>query len=93
MNKYEAMFVLKSDIDKEVLDKTLSQIQDIIVKNSGSIDEMKELGKHKLAYPIKKHKEGAYYLANFHIGADAISDIKRTLGLNESILRTLIIKV
>jgi small subunit ribosomal protein S6 len=92
MSKYEAMFVLNPDIGKDILDKTLSQIQDIITKNNGSVDEMKEWGKHKLSYPIKKHKEGSYYLMNFHIGADTISVIKRTLGLNESILRTLIVK-
>lgn len=93
MNKYEAMFILKADLGKEGLDKVLAQMQDIITKNEGSIDELKEWGKHKLAYPIKKNKEGTYYLMNFHIGANAISSIKRTLGLNESILRSLIIKI
>lgn len=92
MNKYEAMFVLRPDLGKD-LEKTLSQIQDIITKNKGSIEEIKEWAKQKLAYPIKKHKEGIYYLANFQIGREDVAGIKRGFGLNESILRTLITEI
>lgn len=93
MNSYEAMVVLKPDLGKENLDKTLAQIQDVITKNGGSIGEMKDWAKQKLAYPIKKYKEGIYYLVNFRIDSGALSAIKRTFGLNESMLRTLIIKI
>ncbi|MBU3911721.1 MAG: 30S ribosomal protein S6 [Candidatus Omnitrophica bacterium] len=93
MNKYEAMFVLKPDLGKEDLDKVLSHVQDNITKNKGSIDEVKEWGRNKLAYPIEKHKEGIYYLVNFQIDPGTISAIKRVFTLNESILRSLVTKV
>ncbi|MBU0759830.1 MAG: 30S ribosomal protein S6 [Candidatus Omnitrophica bacterium] len=93
MNKYEAMFVLRPDLGKEELDKALSQIQDSITKNKGSVDEIKEWGRHKLAYLIEKHKEGIYYLANFQIDPEAVSTIKRAFTLNESILRSLVTRI
>lgn len=90
MEHYEGMFVLKPDLDKDRLDKVLSQIQEIIEKNKGSQDEIKEWGKQRLAYSIKKYKEGVYYLINFHLDPDTISKIRKSFGLNESILRLLI---
>ncbi len=90
MKKYEGMFIIKSDLAKEALDKTITQVQEIIKKQKGSLDNIKEWGKQKLAYPIKKHKEGVYYLIDFHIDTDAIAKIRRSFSLNESILRVLI---
>ena len=53
--------------------------------------ETKELGKNKLAYPVKKSKEGIYYRINFSIAPDAIDIIKKNLVLNEFILRIMIV--
>ena len=90
MKKYEGMFIIKADLAKEDLEKTVTQVQEIIKKEKGSLDNIKEWGKQKLAYPIKKHKEGVYHLINFHIDTAAIAKIRRSFSLNESILRVLI---
>lgn len=90
MRSYEGMFIFRPDLSQENFDKVLSHVQDIIGKNKGSVAEIKEWGKQRLAYPIKKYKEGIYYLINFHIIPDALDKIKKSFGLNESILRVLI---
>jgi len=92
MKQYEAMFVLKPDLDKTGIDKVLNQIHELVAKYEGTISETKEMGKSRLAYPIKKQKEGVYYLVNFNIVSEAISAIKKSLALNEAILRLLIIE-
>ncbi|MCX5687836.1 MAG: 30S ribosomal protein S6 [Candidatus Omnitrophica bacterium] len=93
MKQYEAIFILKSDLDKAGVDKILGHIQELITKHKGAISEAKELGKNKLAYPVKKNKEGIYYRINFSIAPDAIDVIKKNLVLNELILRLLIVEV
>ena len=93
MEHYEGMFLFKSDLTKEGLDKVLNQIQEIIAKHKGSLGQIREGTKQRLPYPIKKYKDGFHYLINFHIDTDAISKIKRSFGLNESILRALITRV
>lgn len=90
MESYEAIFIFKPDLTKDSLDKVLKQVQDVIVKHKGSSVEIKDWGKQKLAYPITKCKEGFYYLINFHIDTDAVSKIRSSFNLNESILRVLI---
>ena len=90
MKSYEAMFILKQDLSSDTLEKAVKQIQDLIEKNKGAVDQAKEWGRQKLAYPVKKCKEGIYYLFNFHITPDSVSVIKKAFYLNESILRVLI---
>ena len=58
MNRYEGMFILKSDINKDGLDKIISHIQEIIVKHKGSVEEIKEWSRQRLAYPIKNIRKG-----------------------------------
>ena len=92
MKSYEGMFIFKPDLTKDNLEKTLGQVKDIIAKNKGSLSgDVKEMGKQRLAYSIKKFREGSYYLLNFHIDPGAISKIRRSFALNESILRVLIV--
>lgn len=92
MNSYEGLFLLKPDLTKEDLDKVMGQVQGILSKHEGSQDSVKEWGKQRLAYPVKKNKEGFFYLINFKIGSDGIAKIKRAFNLNESILRVAITK-
>lgn len=91
MKSYEGMFLFKPDLSKESLDKVVGQVQEIIGKNKGSLDQVNDWGKKKLAYPIKKYDESFYYLINFHAEPGGISKIKEAVNLNESILRTLIV--
>ncbi len=93
MKSYEGMFIFKPDLTKEETEKVLSQVKDILKKNNGTAKEVKEIGKQKLTYSIKKCKEGFYYLINFDINPDSIAKIKRAFSLNESIVRELIVKL
>ena len=91
MKQYEAMFILKPDLDKPGIDKILGHIQELVTKHEGAITGTREMGKNKLAYPLKKNKEGVYYLINFSIMPDAVDGIKKNLVLNESILCMMIV--
>ncbi len=93
MKRYEAMFILKPDLDKTGQDKILGHIQELVAKHQGTINETKEMGKNRLAYPLKKYKEGIYYLIKFNIIPDAVDVIKKNLVLNESILRMLVVEL
>jgi small subunit ribosomal protein S6 len=86
------MFILKPDLDKTGIDKVMGQIQELVAKNKGSVADTKEMGKNRMAYPLKKYKEGIYYLINFNVIPDAIAAIKKALVLNESILRMMIVE-
>lgn len=93
MNKYEAMFIVKPELNAEEKKTLFSQIADIIVKNNGKVSDANIWSeKRKLCFPIRKHDEGSYYLVNFNLEASAITKIKYAFKLNENILRVMILK-
>jgi len=90
MKKYEGMFILKPDIAQEGLDKAAGAIEAAITKSGGKVENCAKWARRKLAYPVKKHVEGEYYLCNFEAEPNSIIDIEGIYRLNESILRVLI---
>lgn len=91
-NNYEAMFIFKPTLNEDEVKNLLETVSETIKKNGGEVVDTQNFGRRKLAYSIKRHKEGAYYLVNFKGQPQSISRLEKTYRLNESILRTLIIK-
>ena len=94
MNKYEAMFIIKPDLSEADRKNLLTQIGDSVIKNNGSVAQAGIWSeKRKLCFPIKKYRDGVYYLMNFNITGDMITKIKNIYKLNENILRVLITRL
>ena len=62
MNKYEIMFVVKPTLDEASIKKVFEDTKKMLTKNKAKILEEKEMGQKDLAYEIKKHKAGYYFL-------------------------------
>jgi len=92
LNTYEGLFLLRPDLEKEEEDRLLDSIQKEIIKQNGQLKGTQNLSKKPLAYPIRGYKEGLYYLVNFEASADIIKSLRNTFKLNNSILRSLILK-
>ena len=92
MNKYEMMFIVKSQGEEKDVKSVFSDVEKILKDNNAKISESKDLGLKKLAYPIKKEINGYYGLITFDVASEAIAEIKRKISINESILRHLIVK-
>jgi small subunit ribosomal protein S6 len=91
MKKYEAMFIIKPDLSEDERKTLLTQIGDQITKNDGNVGQSSIWAERKkLYFPIKKCREGTYYLLNFTLNAVSIDKIRQAYTLNENILRFLI---
>ena len=92
MNKYEMMFIVKSQGEEADVKKVADSIQKIAKDNNAKNIEFKELGLKKLAYSIKKEINGYYYLLTFEAEKETIEELNRKTSINESVLRHLIIR-
>ncbi len=89
MKEYEALFII--DPDKEnALKEITGSITAGITKSRGKINKEENWGKQKLAYIIKKHRDGIYYKLNFSIDPSEISRLNNNYKLNADILRIMI---
>lgn len=91
MKNYEGMLIIRPDLNEETMKAVTTQIADTLLKSNGQIEEAKIWGKRQLGYPIKKFKEGLFYLIFFKANPETISEIRKEYKLNENILRILII--
>lgn len=93
MNKYEIMFIVKSDMEESTINQTVDTLKKVLTDNSANIIEEKKLGQKDLAYEIKKYKTGYYFLFIVEAESKAINEFNRIVGINESVLRHLVVKV
>ena len=94
MNKYEIMFIVKSDLDEETRKNEVKALEEIFTNNKAVITLSKELGQKEFAYEIKKMKSGYYYLYNIETSeADATKEFERIARIDENVVRHLVLKI
>ncbi len=93
MNRYELMFIVKSDMEETEIKNTAESMKKILTDNKAKIIEEKAMGQRELAYEINKMKTGYYFLYVIEATSEAINEFERISRINESILRHLTIKV
>ena len=92
MNKYETIFLIKDDITEEQRNEVVSEIRKYLEKN-GKVSEEENLGKKKLAYEVKKQKEGYYQVFNFEANPELIKELERNYRITDEIIKFMTIKV
>lgn len=93
MNKYELMFIVRSDMEETEIKSTAENMKKILTDHKAKIIEEKAMGQRELAYEINKMKTGYYFLYVIEATSEAINEFERVSRINESILRHLTIKV
>ena len=87
--KYELMVILDPNLGEEGVQETFGKFKALIEKN-GTLEEVEEMGKRRLAYEINYIPDGHYFLAKFTSSPDFPKELDRVLGITDGILRSLI---
>ncbi|MCW4354841.1 30S ribosomal protein S6 [Hoyosella sp. YIM 151337] len=93
MRQYELMVILDPRLDERTVAPSLDTFLNVVRQGGGSIDNVDIWGKRRLAYEINKHSEGIYAVVNVTAEPATVSELDRQLGLNESVLRTKVMRV
>ncbi|HEY8620480.1 MAG TPA: 30S ribosomal protein S6 [Dermatophilaceae bacterium] len=92
MRQYELMIILDPDLEERTIQPSLDKFLSVITKDGGTLDNVDLWGKRRLAYEIKKKSEGIYAVVTFNAESATAKELDRQLGLNESILRTKLLR-
>ena len=87
--KYEVLYVLNPNLSEEETQGVVEKFKTLIEQN-GTIDEMDEWGKRKLAYEINYLSEGYYVLVKFTSGPEFPAELDRVLGITDGVIRSLV---
>jgi len=93
MSKYELMYIIGNNVSDDEVPKITDEVKKYIETAGGIMEKHEDLGKKKLAYPIKKTRNATYILDNFSAPADKINDIEHRIRTYQNIIRYLIINM
>ena len=89
---YEALYILDPALGEEEITALVEKFKGVVEAN-GTVSEIDQWGKRRLAYPINYKTEGYYVLVNYTAEASVPKEIERNLQISDSILRYLTVKV
>jgi small subunit ribosomal protein S6 len=92
MRHYEVMVILDPTLDERTVQPTLENFLNVIRTSGGNVEKVEVWGKRRLSFEIKKHTEGIYAVLDVNSEPDAVKELDRQLGLQESVLRTKVLR-
>jgi small subunit ribosomal protein S6 len=92
MNKYELALVVNAKIEDEARVATVESVKELITRFGGTVTNVDEWGKKRLAYEIQKMKEGFYYFIQFESDSNCPGEIEQRIRIMESVIRYLCIR-
>ena len=93
MRAYEMMIILDPSLEERTVGSSMEKILKQVTVAGGTVDNIDVWGKRTLAYQINKNDEGIYVVVTAHTTHEVIQEIDRQLNLNESVLRTKVLRL
>ncbi|PID97488.1 MAG: 30S ribosomal protein S6 [Actinobacteria bacterium] len=92
MRAYELMVILDPTIDERTVAPSMDKYLKLVTADGGTVENVDIWGKRRLAYDINKFSEGIYVVINMTTTPDVATEISRQMSINESILRTKLLR-
>ncbi|HIS55898.1 MAG: 30S ribosomal protein S6 [Lachnospiraceae bacterium] len=92
MNKYELAVILSAKLEDEERAAAMEKIQGYITRFGGTVTNVDEWGKKRLAYEIQKMREGFYYFVQFEGDADCPNEVESHVRIMEPVIRYLCVR-
>ncbi len=90
--EYETIYILKPDVAREVSEGVAARVTEAI-KTAGDIVHIENWGRRRLAYPVLKNKRGLYVYFRYSGVGDLVSEVERTLRLQEAVMKFQTVKL
>ena len=92
LRTYEVMVILDPSLDERTVAPSLDTYLNVVRQDGGQVESVDVWGKRRLAYEIDKNAEGIYAVIDLRAEPATVKELDRQLGLNESVMRTKVIR-
>jgi small subunit ribosomal protein S6 len=93
MHKYEVMFIVRTDVPEDEIEKVVSQMEGFAVSAGAAMEKIERLGRRRMAYRVQRFREGFYVLFVFTAGAQAVAELERRMKVTDSVIKFLTVRV
>jgi small subunit ribosomal protein S6 len=91
--RYETIYIMRSDLSDQEADATINKFQALLTEKGATGLTLKHLGKRRLAYEIKKQKEGIYIQMNYSAPPHVIAEVEKIMRITDEIIRFLTVRL
>ena len=91
MNKYESVVIINPNLESEAI-KALVEKFSKLINSNGTVNSVEELGNKKLAYEIKKNKEGYYIVIKFEAKPELVAELERVYRITDEVIKFIVVK-
>lgn len=92
MRSYEVMVILDPSLEERTVGPQLDKFLNVVREDGGNVESVDVWGRRRLAYEIKKNAEAIYAVVSLTAEPATVKELDRQLSLNESVLRTKVIR-
>lgn len=92
MSKYELALVVNAKIEDEAREAVVEKAKGYVARYGGTVTEVEEWGKKRLAYEVQKMREGFYYFIQFEADATCPAEVERHVRIMDNVMRYLVVK-
>ena len=92
MNKYELALVVNAKIEDDARAAVVEKAKEYISRAGGTVTEVEDWGKKRLAYEIQKMSDGFFYFIQFDAQATAPAQIEQHVRIMDNVLRFLCVR-
>ena len=92
MIKYELALVVNAKIEDEAREAVVEKAKGYVARYGGTVTEVEEWGKKRLAYEVQKMREGFYYFIQFEADATCPAEVERHVRIMDNVMRYLVVK-
>ena len=90
---YEVLFIVDPNLGEPEVDALAAQVQGFVEQAGGKLQKVEKWGKKRLAYDVRRHREGSYVLLVAEGGGGLIKEVERRLKVTDGIIRFLTVRV
>ena len=92
MHNYELALIVNAKIEDDARTATVEKAKEYITRFGGTVTEVEDWGKKKLAYDIQKMSEGFYYFIQFDAAAEVPAELEQSVRIMDNVLRFLCVR-
>jgi small subunit ribosomal protein S6 len=92
MRRYELMVILDPDLEERTVAPSLDTFLNVVRKDGGTVENVDIWGRRRLAYEIDKKPDGIYAVVDLTCEPATVKELDRQLNLNESVMRTKVLR-
>ena len=93
MAKYEMMFITRTDVPEEEIEKLNAQMEAVVSGAGGKVEKVDKMGRRRLAYRVQKQREGLYILFTFEGTGDTVREFERRLKVTDTVIKYMAVRV